>query len=130
MYAIVQQIDGFVTVVGSQRVYLDLAKAQEEYLQLAQQWYAEVAKDSIVGAIPTWAINAPILFDFGNVKPVYPTENITETFNALYFEYCSQVEKVTSEYNAQVTAIKADFDAKVASLILEDKSQQQIPPSS
>lgn len=121
MYAIVQEIDDFTTVVGNNhRLYDDLTEATVAWEDMAVMWYEEfgkVCKGQDASAFSSWTENPPKLMDLTTKNVIYPTSDKRKDFLQLYEEHQSTQECIQSESIYKSTTIKAGYENSIKALL-------------
>ena len=118
MYAIVQEIDGYTTVVGnSHRLYDDVEEATTAWEEVALVWYEQLASLSEAQRSGSWTENPPKLVDLTTKTTLYPTSDKREGFLKVYDQHEAVQEAVQLESIDKSRGLKADYKARAKALL-------------
>ena len=86
MYAIVQDIDGYLCVVGSNhRLYNDLEEAKTFYSHITTAWILEELRHSKIHIH-----NIPKLINLQTEQIIYPSKDVMDDIQELYKTYSAE----------------------------------------
>jgi hypothetical protein len=121
MYAIIQEIDGYITVGGKgSRLYDDLTEATTDWEEVALVWYEEfgkVCKGMDAAAFRPWTENPPKLMDLTTKNVIYPTSDKRIDFLRLYEEHQSTQECIQTDSIYKSKTIKKGYENSIKALL-------------
>jgi hypothetical protein len=114
MYAVVQEIDGYLGVCGiNHRLYTDLEEATKLYSDTTTSYFLECLQ------YPEISSNTPQLMDLQTGKIIYPSKNVINDIKDIYNNWIIESSKNDDEQYNKAKSLKNklidDIRAKILS---------------
>ena len=114
MYAIIQDIDGYLCVVGSNhRLYNDLEEAKTLYSHITTACILEDLRHS-----KTHSHNIPKLMNLQTEQIIYPSKDVMNDIKELYKTYNAESCKNDEEQFKKAKTLKIKLEEDIKSVIL------------
>lgn len=123
MYAIIQELNGYTSVVGKDnRIYDDLNEAIRAWLDTSIEWHKVYAKECLLHTkddFPSWTDNPPKLIDLSNKSIIHPSRDMRRDYVELYKKNKEMILKQESDFQTEVDRINSEHNKIVKALLLK-----------